>query len=904
MKNTPNHLERQLSLQLVYPRMLRAVREFLVERGKWPTHMLVPAENLQGSIEAGFPLEGSPYDEVSCVLAAVKLIPVTLQEYLCIGISADSGDASVSASEARGYPLVPVPVIHNGQHQTPVLRRPIPDSYVVPGSALAAGAYPGSPPSTSTATAMTKLESFLDAGISAFIDLTGPADRLSEYAASARELAAKRGMHVTHERFHIPDMGVCDAQQMNTILDAIDLAIASGRGVYVHCWGGVGRTGTVIGCWLVRHGKSGAQALEEVQTLFRSMSAEKWERHKRTGSPQTADQRAVVREWAANDSKLRLSAGRASAMSTDAHSQKTVDPRKENMRFATTMAMQAVLKRRNTEESSGNAFTLDTPGATWTCSMSYNDISNRFRVEIVEASPTRQHRDVDELLRQTAATNRSLQHGHFIYDVDRGAVRYVTSIVPHSYVSPNDIEMLIEQAFSEVAPNDDDELDSMEDDIDLAELLNDLKQMLDGTDNSEDEHWKMLRPREDIHPSVRDRMRGGLIGLAVGDAVGTTVEFMSPGSFPPVTDMVGGGPFRLKAGDWTDDTSMALCLAESLIERRDFDAEDQMNRYLRWWREGHLSSTGTCFDIGNTVSRALRTFEKTSDPFSGSTDEQTAGNGSLMRLAPIPIYFFGQRGDAIARAADSSRTTHAAPVAVDACRYLAALMIGALEGVSKDELLSSMYTPIDGYWDGAPLHPIIEAIASGSFKQKSPPAIRGTGYAADALEAALWAFHSTSDFREGCLLATNLGDDADTTAAIYGQLAGAFYGESGIPIEWRQRLTKKPLIDRFAEQLFQLSFSESPLRGARLKQARTHAEQLLASTGGDAAEAIRKLVDSEKDAKKEMGVMAYAMNGPMHTHAVTDETLLQLRIELGLSPVRGTELEPGSDNPSTMSTVR
>ncbi len=137
---------------------------------------------------------------------------------------------------------------------------------------------------------------------------------------------------------------------------------------------------------------------------------------------------------------------------------------------------------------------------------------------------------------------------------------------------------------------------------------------------------------------MRDRMRGALIGLAVGDAVGTTVEFRSRGSFPFVTDMADGGPFHLAAGEWTDDTSMALCLADSLISTRDFDARDQMERYVRWYREGYLSSTGTLFDIGNTVRGALGRFESTGEPYAGPTGEMTAGNGSLMRLAPIPMF--------------------------------------------------------------------------------------------------------------------------------------------------------------------------------------------------------------------------------------------------------------------------
>src|SRR5512135_1536275 len=121
--------------------------------------------------------------------------------------------------------------------------------------------------------------------------------------------------------------------------------------------------------------------------------------------------------------------------------------------------------------------------------------------------------------------------------------------------------------------------------------------------------------------------RGCLLGLAVGDATGTALEFKSPGSFKPITDMVGGGPFGLKPGQWTDDTSMALCLATSLVECAGFDPLDQMQRYCRWEQDGYLSSTGRCFDIGNTVRQALHQFRQTGEPFSGSTHPQSAGNG-------------------------------------------------------------------------------------------------------------------------------------------------------------------------------------------------------------------------------------------------------------------------------------
>ena len=308
-----------------------------------------------------------------------------------------------------------------------------------------------------------------------------------------------------------------------------------------------------------------------------------------------------------------------------------------------------------------------------------------------------------------------------------------------------------------------------------------------------------------------ERYRGSLLGLATGDAVGTTLEFEPPGTFTPINDMVGGGPFRLKPGQWTDDTSMALCLAESLIEQKGFSPTHQLEKYVKWYREGHLSSTGECFDIGNTTYSALQQFENTRAPYCGSTDSRSAGNGSIMRLAPVPLFFAQNPKEAIAKSADSSRTTHGAATAVDACRYLGALLVGAVNGVSREELLQEHYSPIPGYWEENPLVEEIDEIAAGSFKHRQPPEIKGTGYVVKSLEAALWAFYHSQTFEEGCLLAVNLGDDADTTGAVYGQLAGAFYGEQGIPESWRLKLAYRDRIEYLAEQLFTVPL-ESPNR--------------------------------------------------------------------------------------------
>ncbi len=297
-----------------------------------------------------------------------------------------------------------------------------------------------------------------------------------------------------------------------------------------------------------------------------------------------------------------------------------------------------------------------------------------------------------------------------------------------------------------------------------------------------------------IPDDVGDRARGSLLGLAAGDAVGTTVEFSWRGTFPEVTDMVGGGPFGLQPGEWTDDTSMALCLATSLLESDGFDARDQMDRYLRWRDAGYLSSNGHCFDIGSTVNDALRRYETTGEPLSGSTDRHAAGNGSIMRLAPVPLFYWPDEAATVAYSGASSPTTHGAAECVDACRYLGLVLWRALGGASREAMLAP---PPAGLVE----EPAIRAIAAGGYQDKTEREIRGTGYVVDSLEAALWCFATTNSFENAVLRATNLGDDADTTAAVCGQVAGAFYGEAGIPAPWLARLVMAGEIRQLADDL-------------------------------------------------------------------------------------------------------
>jgi ADP-ribosylglycohydrolase/protein-tyrosine phosphatase len=482
---------------------------------------------------------------------------------------------------------------------------PFPRSYwVIPGVFLA-GEFPGS---KAAGKARQKLKRLYDAGIRHVINLMEPdeidhdGNPFDSYKNDLTEIAEKQDDIISFSRYPIKDLHIPDSDQMTAILDAIDAAIEAHQPVYVHCWGGIGRTGTVVGCFLIRHGLATSRNVLDVIHGLRKNDPKNY----RT-SPETSVQVKFVASWQKHD-----------------------------------------------------------------------------------------------------------------------AARHIRL----------------------------------------------------------------------------DRYLGCLAGLAAGDAVGTTLEFKLPGSFSPIDDMIGGGPFGLKPGQWTDDTSMALCLADSLIQCNGFDAADQMKRYCRWRDQGYLSSIGECFDIGGTVSSALSRFQETGDPFAGSTHERSAGNGSIMRLAPVPLFYGGHPETAIQMSAESSKTTHGARTCIDACRYLSGLIIGALTGESRETLLGPRYAPVKNLWGADPLCPEIDEIARGSFKTKNPPEIKGTGYVVQSLEAALWAFYHSSCFEDGCLMAVNLGDDADTTGAVYGQLAGAFYGFKSIPPKWRDMIAHKDMIADFAVKLW------------------------------------------------------------------------------------------------------
>lgn len=303
-------------------------------------------------------------------------------------------------------------------------------------------------------------------------------------------------------------------------------------------------------------------------------------------------------------------------------------------------------------------------------------------------------------------------------------------------------------------------------------------------------------------PALIDRAVGALMGLAAGDAVGTTLEFSLRDQGPVVTDMVGGGPFALKPGQWTDDTAMALALGNSLADRGGFDPVDCMSRFVNWYRWGAYSCTGTCFDIGIATRSALERFEDGGDPFAGSIDPRSAGNGSLMRLSPVAIFGAYRSGTETARIArEQSRLTHGAEECLAACEAYALLTRRAILGEGRDAVLAPLASNRSGR---------IAEILGSAWRGKPREAISSSGYVVDSLEAALWCVGTTESFEEAILLAANLADDADTVAAITGQLAGALYGASGIPAGWRARLAWADEIETLALRLLGTPPTDAP----------------------------------------------------------------------------------------------
>lgn len=306
-----------------------------------------------------------------------------------------------------------------------------------------------------------------------------------------------------------------------------------------------------------------------------------------------------------------------------------------------------------------------------------------------------------------------------------------------------------------------------------------------------------------------DRALGALIGLAVGDALGTTLEFSRRDQHPPVTDIVGGGPFRLTPGQWTDDTSMALALGDSLLHAGRLDRRDLMDRYVAWWLEGENSCTGECFDIGSTVKASLSYYRSSGRTDAGSTSPDTAGNGSIMRLAPAVLHGIRSLRTTVAVSREQSLVTHAAPACLDACEAMARIMRAL---ILRGEREAPRYV-VEGW---RPADAGVAAAVDGSRHAQERDAVVSSGFVTATLDAALWSVARTSSFEEALVLAVNLGGDADTVGAVAGQIAGASYGMSGMPRRWLDVLAWRPHIEDMGRKLVERAPADRGILGRLL----------------------------------------------------------------------------------------
>ena len=314
---------------------------------------------------------------------------------------------------------------------------------------------------------------------------------------------------------------------------------------------------------------------------------------------------------------------------------------------------------------------------------------------------------------------------------------------------------------------------------------------------------------------------GCLIGLAVGDAYGTTYEFYSREKMPKILpdEITGGGVFKLKPGDWTDDTSMALCLADSIIEKG-LDAEDQMKKYIDWWKNGYNSVNGRCFDIGNSTWNALDYYLRNKELIEPTS--ASGGNGVLMRLAPIPMYTYSPYNciNTLTSCAFQSRITHPSSQSIECSMIMGAIISKIFDGErSKSKLLlfdsllsdveKDVYQKLYGEY-GCSHNNGVEKIKNFGYADAIASDISGSGYCVTTLEAALWAFYNTDNFKDGLKKVVSLGEDTDTTGAVYGQIAGAYYGLE--QISWRNKITWAEKIYNIAEKLYELNLEKNERR--------------------------------------------------------------------------------------------
>ncbi len=660
---------------------------------------------------------------------------------------------------------------------------PLRNSYwVVPGKVLA-GEHPGG---TTVEATRERLQRLAAAGVECFMDLTEP----SELKPYDPELP----ISIEYLRKPIRDHGIpAQRGHMVEILDCIQDAVESGRCVYIHCRAGIGRTGTVVGCLLVERGLPGEAAVDELNRLWQQC-----ERSQNWGSvPETDAQVDFVRTW---KPQLGLGTGGAAPGVRATVFPKTLpaldaspddDEPDDKFPFAGLLVADkptnglpgrgAPGARGAGGGAGGGAPVRDAPVGVRGPGQPDSGAPVRDAAGVGGRGASRRAADrpVGGASRPVGTSDRSARRGDLpASDPSVWALR--------TGGTPGGATPLCDVPVSGGAPG----AGTPRRDAPIADkpaiAAPHAGSPLATSGSTRDARWppdvaSSAAPVEDplLDPEVlaaagnlRDRFLGALLGLAVGDAVAAATQFRRPGTFTVVGDMLGGGPFDLPRGAWSDDTSMALCLAESLLETNGFNARDQMERYRRWQQEGYLTATGQCVGITASTARAIAMSQWRRQAFSGSHDPSQVDPEPLSRVVAPVLFFFASSGQATDQATEAARTTCQSPVVLDACRSLASALHAALSGQPKAVVL--------------------ERVAPAATGGRGAPAV---------LTAAAAAFGATANFRDAVLYAANLGGDSDVVTAVCGQLAGAHYGVKAIPTSWHNGLMQKELIISYADRL-------------------------------------------------------------------------------------------------------
>ena len=695
---------------------------------------------------------------------------------------------------------------------TPAPPSPLRNSYwVIPGRVLA-GEHPSG---TTVEATRERLQRLMDAGVECFIDLTEPGE--------VKPYDPELPFSAEYLRKPVRDHGIpAQRAHMAEILDCIHDALQSGRCVYIHCRAGIGRTGTVVGCLLVERGLEGEAALDELNRLWQhSERSQSW-----ASVPETDDQVGYVRKWKARAvfaEELSL----ASAAARDALAGRS---------GTAAVARDALAGRPGAApgSQSGGGVPPGSPGGPTVARSGGATPGSPSGTTVARSGGATPGSPSGPTVARSGGATPSSPGGTTVAR-SGGATPGSSAASAGAAASgatprPGPDEPVLRGLGLPLLDDDDDDTSDFE-------RFNNLTGAPTGAPSgggttppaAQPGDWPSFgkqpagnapgagtpgrgatarsQPATAREPTpntttpatiassvddplsdpaalsaarnLRDRFLGALLGLAVGDAVSAATQFRKPGTFTPVGDMIGGGPFDLPRGGWTDDTAMALCLADSLLERNGSDPRDQMERYRRWQQEGYLTSTGQCVGITASTARAISMSAWRRGALFGSHDPSQLDPEPLSRVAPAVMFFFAASGQAVDQATEAARTTCQAPAVLDACRSLARALHAALSGQPKSIVLEKA----------------VQAIGN-------TPGRTATGISASAaLTAAVAAFGATANFRDAVLYAANLGGDSDVITAVCGQLAGAYYSVKAIPTSWHNGLIQKELIASYADRL-------------------------------------------------------------------------------------------------------